>query len=164
MCDKVNGVKTFKNLVYYIMLAHKSYITYVAIYIADWLVKLGPLKLYWFSAVYYHIPLEGYQTMCVRSFSFANGQKAFESMNQSAVYIQWGRITEKEHLLIRNSGTTQKVNTYLYNYQTETAIFVASYKTWTNNYDGMQIFKLFKKYFLHFELLTSTIIKMKVFI
>ena len=46
VCDKVNGVKTLKNLVYYIMLAHKSYITYVAIYIADWLVKLGPLKLY----------------------------------------------------------------------------------------------------------------------
>ena len=34
------------------------------------------------------------------------------------------RITkQKEHLLIWNSETTQKVNIYLHSYQTETAIF-----------------------------------------
>ena len=34
------------------------------------------------------------------------------------------RITQKEHLLIWNSETTQNLNIYLYNYQTETAIFL----------------------------------------
>ena len=36
------------------------------------------------------------------------------------------RITQKEHLLIWNSETTQNLNIYLYNYQTETAIFLAT--------------------------------------
>ena len=36
------------------------------------------------------------------------------------------RITQKEHLLIWNSETTQNLNIYLYNYQTETAIFPAT--------------------------------------
>ena len=35
--------------------------------------------------MYYQVSLEGYQTICVRSFSFAKGQQAFESINQSAV-------------------------------------------------------------------------------
>ena len=37
------------------------------------------------------------------------------------------RITQrKEHLLIWNSETTQNLNIYLQNYQTETAIFLAT--------------------------------------
>ena len=36
------------------------------------------------------------------------------------------RITQKEHLLIWNSGTTQNLNIYLYNYQKETAILLAT--------------------------------------
>ena len=35
-----------------------------------------PLKLYWFGAAYYQVSLEGYQTICVGSFSFAKGQQA----------------------------------------------------------------------------------------
>ena len=46
-------------------------------YIADWLIWLGPLKSWWFSAVCYRIWLEGCQTRCVRSFSFAKSQQAF---------------------------------------------------------------------------------------
>ena len=36
------------------------------------------------------------------------------------------RMTQKEHLLIWNSKTTQNLNIYLYNYQTETAILLAT--------------------------------------
>ena len=36
------------------------------------------------------------------------------------------RITQKEYLLIWISETSQKLNIYLYNYQTETPIFIAS--------------------------------------
>ena len=37
------------------------------------------------------------------------------------------RITQqKEHLLIWNSETTQNLNIYLHNYQTQTAIFLAT--------------------------------------
>ena len=84
--------------------------------------------------MYYRILLEGYQIICVRSFSFAKRQQAFESINQNAI-----KITQKEHLLIWNSETTQNLNIYLYNYQTETAIFLAT-KHEKNNY-GMQLFK-----------------------
>ena len=79
VCYKVNDATTFKNLVYYFTLPNHH------MYIADWL-ELGPLKLYWFSAVYYRVSLEGYQTICIRSFSFAKGQQASGSINQSAVY------------------------------------------------------------------------------
>ena len=51
------------------------------------------------------------------------GQQGFESINQSITAV---RITQKEHLLIWNSETTQTLNIYLYNYQTETAIFLAT--------------------------------------
>ena len=63
--------------------------------------------------MYYRISLEGYQTICVRFVSFSKGQQSF-------------RITLKEHLLIWNSETTQNLNIYLYYYQTETAIFLAT--------------------------------------
>ena len=34
--------------------------------------------------------------------------------------------TQKEHLLIWNLETTQNLNIYIYNYQTETAILLAT--------------------------------------
>ena len=73
MCYKVNDAKTFKNLVYYFMLAH--YHVYCR------LARLtGPLKLNWFSAVNYRVSLEGYQTICVGSFSFAKGQQGLSKV------------------------------------------------------------------------------------
>ena len=52
------------------------------------------------------------------------------------------RITQqKEHLLQWNSENTQNLNIYLHNYQTETAIFLAT-KHEKNNY-GTQLFKFF---------------------
>ena len=51
-------------------------------------------------------------------------QQAFESTLQTSQYTV--RITNKEHLLIWKSETTQNLNIYLYNYQTETAIFLAT--------------------------------------
>ena len=73
--------------------------------------------------MYYQISLEGYKTICVRYFSFAKGQQAFESIYKPASTV---KITQKEQLLIWNSETTQNLNIYLYNYQTETAIFLAT--------------------------------------
>ena len=52
------------------------------------------------------------------------------------------RITQQEHLLILNSETTQNLNIYLHNYQTETAIFLATKHEKQLNY-GMQLFKFF---------------------
>ena len=53
------------------------------------------------------------------------------------------RITQqKEHLLIWNSETAQNVNIYLHNYQTQTAIFLAT-KHEKSNWYGMQLFKFF---------------------
>ena len=52
------------------------------------------------------------------------------------------RIAQKEHLLmIWNSETTQNLNIYCYNYQTETAIFLVT-KHEKNSY-GMQLFIYF---------------------
>ena len=49
------------------------------------------------------------------------GSKSFnKSINQS------GSPDKKEHLLICNSKTTQNLNIYLHNYQTETTIFLAT--------------------------------------
>ena len=67
--------------------------------------------------MYCRVPLEGYQTICIRFFSFVKGQQVFKSINQSAVYTAV-RITQKEHLLTWKSD--------LYNYQRETAIFLAA--------------------------------------
>ena len=74
--------------------------------------------------MYYQVSLEGYQTICVRSFSFAKGQQAFESTNQSAVYSSQDH--QKERRLIWNSETTQNLNISLCNYQTKTAVFLAT--------------------------------------
>ena len=78
--------------------------------------------------------------LCGGSFSFAKGQQVLSKV----VYIYKSvRIThQKEHLLILNSETTQNLNIYLHNYQTETAIFLATKHEKKDNY-GMQLFKFF---------------------
>ena len=120
--------------------AHK--LSYV-LYSADWL-NWGLENYNWFSAVYCQISSEGYQTICVLDpFHLQKGQQAFESIYKPVYTV---RITQKEHLLIWNSETTQNLNIYLYNYQTETAIVLAT-KHEENSY-GMQLFYFFK-YFLH---------------
>ena len=78
--------KTFQNLVYYFYTLC-SQITICTVYCR--LAQLWLLKLYWFSAAYYEISLEGYQIICVRSFSFAKGQQAFENTYKQ-VSIQSG--------------------------------------------------------------------------
>ena len=52
------------------------------------------------------------------AFSFAEGQQASSITSQDH--------PAKEHLLIWNSETTQNLNIYLHNYQTETTIFLAT--------------------------------------
>ena len=75
--------------------------------------------------MYYQISLQGYQTICVRSFLFAKDEQAFESIYKP-VSIATVRITQNEHLLIWNSESTQNFNIDLYNYQTGTTIFLAT--------------------------------------
>ena len=100
------------------------------------------------------ISLEGYKIVCLRSFSFAKGQQAFESINLYSQYTV--KITQKGHLLMWNSKTTQNLSIYPYNYQTETAIFLAAKHEKTI----MACSSLnFYKDFLHFELLASNTIK-----
>ena len=101
--------------------------------------------------MYYGISLEGYQIICVRSFSF--GPTSFRKYKQVNRTIQQLRIhsTPKKNICRYNSETTQNLNIYLYNYQTETAISLATKLEKT----VMACSYLFFKYFLHFKLLTS---------
>ena len=71
---------------------------------------------------YYQLSLEEYQTICVGSFSFAKGQQAFESIDQSVKSHQ----DKPKRTSADNSETTQNLNINLYNYQTETAISIAT--------------------------------------
>ena len=57
--------------------------------------------------------------------------------------------------MISNSVTTQNCNIYFYNYQTETAIFIAT----KHEKQLWQLHLSFHKYFLYFELLASNTIK-----
>ena len=68
------------------------------------------------------------------------------------------KITQKTSL-IWNSETTQNLNIYLYNYQTETAIFLAT------KHEKIIVacsYLNFYKYFLHFELLASSTTKNEI--
>ena len=84
--------------------------------------------------------------------------RRYKSVNISIYNIYTVKITQKEHLLIWNSETTQNLNIYLYNYQTETAIFLATKHEKTIMACS---YLIFYKYFLHFELLASNTIKNK---
>ena len=80
-------------------------------------------------------------------FSFAKGQQTFEIKPVNRV-----KITQIEHLLIYNSEITQNLNIYLYNYQTEAAVFIATKHEKTIMACS---YLNFYQYFLHFELLAS---------
>ena len=70
-----------------------------------------------FSAVHYQVSLEGYQTIC--PFHLQRVNKLYRKFKPVRIKQQ------KEHLLIQNPETTQNLNIYLPNYQTETNIFLA---------------------------------------
>ena len=99
--------------------------------------------------MYYGILLEGYQIICVRSFSF--GPTSFQKYKQVNIQQFRRRSTPKKNICWYNSESTQNLNIYLYNYQTETAIFLAAKHEKT----VMACSYSFFKYFLHFKLLTS---------
>ena len=75
-CYKVNDSKTFKNLVarlsLYALCSQIMYMLQTGSFNQDF------YKSYWYKAVYCRIWLERYQVICVRPFSFAKGQQAFE--------------------------------------------------------------------------------------
>ena len=104
--------------------------------------------------MYYPISLEGYQIICVRSFSFAKGQQVFESINQS-IYSQDHPKRLFADMKLRNYPKPYKI--YLYNYHTKTAIFLAT-KREKKTIMACTYLNLYK-YFLHFELLASNTIK-----
>ena len=54
-------------------------------------------------------------------FHLQKVNKLYQKYNQSG-----SPSKQKEHLLIWNSETTQNLNIYLHNYQTKTAIFLAT--------------------------------------
>ena len=72
-----------------------------------------------FSAVYYQLSLEGYQNV-LGPFYLQRVNKFCRKYKLVQDYQQ------KNQLLIWNSETTQHLNIYLHNYQTETAIFLAT--------------------------------------
>ena len=74
--------------------------------------------------MYYRVSLEGHQTIYDRSFSFGKGQQAFERINQPALYS--GQDHPKRTSADIELRNYQNLNIYLYNYQTETAIFLAT--------------------------------------
>ena len=76
--------KTLSILPIFTFCPHK--LSYV-LYSADWL-NWGLQNYNWFSAVYYQISLEGYQTICaLDSFHLQKGQQAFDSIYKP-VYSQ----------------------------------------------------------------------------
>ena len=70
--------------------------------------------------------------MCYNLF-ICKGPTSFRKYKP--VNIDTVKITQKEHQLIWDSETTQNLNVYLYNYETETNSYLK------NNYYGMQLFK-----------------------
>ena len=69
------------------------------------------------------------------------GQQAFESINQS-IYSQDDPKRTSAGMELRQELGTQNLNIYLYNYQTETAIFLATKYEKTVMY-GVQLFNFF---------------------
>ena len=101
----------------------------IIICIADWLVAL----LYWLSAVYYKVSLEGYEIICARSFSFEKGQQdgrtyylmSFSFQKDKLVNIL--SISPKKNICwCRSQELPKNLNIYLYNYQTKIVIFLAA--------------------------------------
>ena len=86
---------------------------------------LGQLKLYWFSAVYYRISLERYQIIVLDPFHLQGPQQAFESINQS-IYTMSGSPKKNISWYGTQKPLNQNLKIYLYIYQKETAIFLAT--------------------------------------
>ena len=76
-----------------------------------------------FSAVFYHVSLEGHQAIYIYVMDPFYLQRVIKLYRKYKAV----RITQKEHLLIWNSETTQNLNIYVHNYQTETASYFSSY-------------------------------------
>ena len=72
--------------------------------------------------MYYWISLEGYQTICVRSFHLQRANKISKVSGQYTVRMDHPTITSVD-LELKNYP---KSSIYLYNYQRETAIFQAA--------------------------------------
>ena len=114
VCYKVNDAKTFKNLVYYFMLA-KYHVCY----------RLARL-----TGIFKIIAID-FQCCILwgiirRISNYMLHPFHLQSVNKFYRNYKPVRITQqKEHPLIRNSETTQNLNIYLHNQQTETAIFLA---------------------------------------
>ena len=113
VCYKVNDAKTFKNFVYYFMLAnHHVYCR---------LARLtGAFKIILILV----LCIIGYHGKDIKLYVL----DPFYLQKANKLYRKYKpvRTTQKEHLLIWNSKTTQNLNIYLYNYQTETAIFLTA--------------------------------------
>ena len=92
--------------------------------------------------------------LCDDFKGYGKATPGYNGLNQSIYSLQ---ITQKEHLLIWNSETTQSLNIYLFNYQTKTAIFLATKHEKTIMTCNLN----FWKYFLHFKLLASNTIKIE---
>ena len=81
-----------------------------------WLIQLGSLKL---LLLIFSAALSGITLYVLGPFHLQRVSKLYRKYKPV-------RITQQEHLLIWNSETTQNLNIYLHNYQTETAIFLAT--------------------------------------
>ena len=96
--------------------------------------------------MYYRISLEGYQTICVRSFHL---QRANELFQKHLASIQDHPKRTSVDMERRNYP---KPNIYLYNYQIETTIFLATKCEKTIMPCSYLIFFLIISFILNFEL------------
>ena len=116
VCYKVNDAKTFKNLVYFFLLANRH--LYYRLARLTGAFKIIAIDFQWCI-------LSGI-ILRTSHYIYVLDPSHFQRVNKLYQKYKPVRITQKEHLLIWNSETTQNLNIYLRNYQTETAIFLAT--------------------------------------
>ena len=99
VCYKLNDAKTFKNLVYYFVLANHHVGLY---YRLTRLIVVFKIIVIDFKCCIYQVPLKGHHAIVY--MCWMNGRMV------SKLYGKYKpvRITQKEYLLIWNSETTQK--------------------------------------------------------
>ena len=91
----------------------------------------GPLKLYWFSAVYYRVSLGVHQTIAMCWILFiCKGQTSQGPPKRTSGDMKLRNYPKSKDLSLELPYR----NRYFY-----------SFKAWKNNY-GMQLFKLFKNF------------------
>ena len=120
MCHKVNDAKTFKNpILFYSMLAN-NHVHY----------RLAPLTgTFKIVAIDFWCCISsGIISPFIRRISSYNVLGPFHLKRVNKLYRKYKpvRITKQKEHLIWNSETTQNLNIYLHNCQTETAIFLAT--------------------------------------